>query len=228
MRWTFLNLLEGKNDTGREWQLHRGGDRFENATYENNVLFDPPRGKVGLDLKGVMPGIRPRFRGIRYNFRNQHGKLAGNVAPGEAFLVPYSEITEDTVATRGTRPTSEVYWLETEATDRWHMLSVRGLRRTQYAAEGHFEVIFGAEGALIVNRGKEAWKAGAKYELRLDRASRLAGPDGRYASPERLPLPVPAQGMAAYRSADAGHVAKDDFFGRPRGASPSQGAIEPE
>ena len=80
---------------------------------------------------------------------------------------------------------------------------------------------------LHYNRGKKAWQAGAKYELRLDRASRLAGPDGRYANPERLPLPVPAQGMAAYRSADAGLLARDDFFGRPRGASPSQGAVEP-
>lgn len=224
---SFLNLLEGGNDTGKEWLLHRGGEAFDNATYENNVLFDPPRGKAGLALDGVLPGIRPRFRGIRYNFRNQRGELPATVAPGQAFLIPYAEITEDTVAVRGTRPTTEAYWLETEATDRWHMLSVRGVRRTQYAAEGHFEVIFGAEGALIVNRGKEPWKAGAKYELRLDRASRLAASDARYGTPERLPLPVPGPGMAAYRSADAGRLARDDFFGRPRGASPSQGAIEP-
>ena len=38
---------------------------------------------------------------------------------------------------------------------------------------------------------------------------------------------LPAPGMVAYRSADAGLLARDDFFGRPRGASPSQGAIEP-
>ncbi len=228
---SFLNLLDRRNDTGKAWIMHRGSELFDNTTYENNVLFDPVNGQGGITLAGSLPGVRPRYDGIRYNFRNQRGELPTSVAPGQGFEIPYAEITEDTWGTGeedGTGPTTEAYWLETEKTDTWHMIAVRGVKRTAYAAFDQIEVIFGAKSVYVVNAGEDIWEAGARYELRLDRVSRVGPPDTATANPETLPIPRPAPGDPAYRSATAGRVALDDFFGRRRGATPSQGAFEPE
>ena len=224
---TFLNLLEPENDTGKAWQLHGGGDAFRNATYENNILHDAPRSNGGVVFDGTLPGIRPRFRGVRYNFRNQRGKLGSAIAPGQGLVIPYRDITRAFPGMEEAPATDQAYWQETEATDRWHMLAVRGVRSTLYAALGHIEVRFAPEGAIVINRTKVTWKAGAKYELRLDRSSRLARADRRYGSPDSLPLPLPDPKAPAFQGATQGMVTRDDFFLRPRGATPSQGAIEP-
>ena len=214
-----LNLLSRKNDPRRDWPFETGLDNFRNLTVENNV-FHTPENRAAVNLDEPMPGIQPRFRGVRYNFRNSGGKLAKAIPPGHSFLVPYSEITEDTEATEGRRPTSQDYWLAVP--DRFHMLSVRGVRRTLYAVLRDFTVQFGKQGVEVTNQSSHVWKAEARWTLRLDRASLIPPMDRRYASPAQLPLPRPAHPASMV----AGYHAYDDFLTHPRGAAPSQGAIQ--
>ena len=221
---TFLNLLTGDNRIGRGWVLEEGAEVFENATLENLILFGPDR-TDGLDLGSVLPGIVPRFRGVRYNFGHQTGTLSAAVRPGEGFVVPYDDITEARVDQTEAPATSQAYWEAYAARDRWHMLHIEKVKGTLYAAGGDFLVRFDTRDAVITNTGKKAWPAGADWTLSLDRTTRLPPMDTRYASPESLPLPRPVP--PTYATEGRGLFAADDLFMTPRGAAPSRGAVEP-
>ena len=221
---TILNLLSNQNDHGKPWVLHMGGEAFSNATIENVLLHDGPRQRSGIDLSRSIPGVRPRYKGIRYNFKNQAGKLLHAVAPGADLVLPYDEIFEALPGGEEQRATTQSYWKKNEATDRWHMLWIKGVRNTMLSAFGDFRVQFESVGVVLTNTSGKGWEAGARFELRLDRTSRLQPMDRRFASPEALPLPLPS--IQNHR-AQGGMLAHDDFFGRSRGATPTQGAVEP-
>lgn len=221
---TFLNLLTGENGLDQPWVLQEGAEVFDNATLENVVLAGSERTN-GLDLSHALPGIAPRFRGVRYNFGHQTGVLSAPVPPGASFVVPYGEITEARVDQTDAPATSQSYWTTYATQDIWHMLHIEKARRTLYAARGDFAVRFEPHGAVVTNRGEKAWPAGAAWTLHLDRTSRLVPMDRRYASPERLPVPHP---VAPNHAAEGqGLVAAYDLFMTPRDAAAFRGAVEP-
>ncbi|MEM9843190.1 MAG: hypothetical protein AAF965_00180 [Pseudomonadota bacterium] len=219
-----LNLLSSEHNRGEPWEMHQGNEVFLDYTQENVLLHDGAGDDSGLRLDQSLPGIRPRFRGIRYGFTPQTGTFTADVKRGESFLISYAEITEDQPGVTGTPPTTQAYWQEIAATDTWHMMHVRGIRPTLYAADGHFAVFYEPDGVRVENTGRTAWPAEGAWTLKLDRTSRLPDMDARYASPETVPLPLPHP--ERHKSA-GGVMPYDDFFGRPRGAAPSQGAVEP-
>lgn len=219
-----VNLLSAENNRAEPWELHQGNEMFQNYTLENVLLHDGEGDDSGIRLGDPMPGIRPRYQGIRYGFKPQTGTFADHVTRGESFVIPYAEITEDRPDVEGTRPTNQAYWQAIAATDTWHMLFVRGIRPTLYAADGDFAVFFEPDGVRVQNTGRTAWPAEARWRLKLDRTSLLPDMDRAFASPETLPLPLPHP--ERHKSA-GGTLPFDDFFGRPRGAAPSKGAVEP-
>ena len=221
---TFLNLLTRRNRLDRDWRLEKGTEVFQEATLENNLVLSAGRA-TGVRLEDRLPGIVPRFRGIRYNFGLQVGKLSRRVPLGDSFLVPYAQITETRVDQREGPATSRAYWQAFAAKDTWHMLHVQKVKGTLYAARGDFTVHFEPEGVRVTNRSKAPWPSGARWTLSLDRTSRLAEMDTRYASPAHLPLPEPLSPTQS-RVQD-GLVAEDDLFLTARGSAPSQGAVEP-
>lgn len=220
---SFVNLLAPERDD-RPWAFYKVETPFAEVTLENN-LVQAEAAATALDLSQPLPGIRPRFRGLRYGFRPQRGKFARALKPGQGFLLPYGEITEDTEIDAGTGPTNQLYW-EALPPGR-HMLHVRGLRRSLYSELGQFSVTFARAGVQITNTGEQTWEAGKKWELKLDRTLYLPPLDTRYASPETLPLPRLRPDHPGHQGASSGWVSAWDAFFTPRGAAPSQGAIEP-
>lgn len=219
---TVLNLLSAHHNRSEPWDLHRGQEVFQDHTLENILLHDGAGDDSGLGLAAAIPGISPRYRGIRYGFTPQTGTFARDITRGESLFIPYGEITEDQPDTTGTGPTNQAYWQEIAATDTWHMLYVRGIRQTLYAADGDFAVFYEADGVRVENTGRTVWPAEAQWALKLDRTSRLPAMDTRYGSPETLPLPVP---QAARHQSRGGALPFDDFLGRPRGPDAAQGAL---
>ncbi len=221
---TFLNLASGRREQKDRWtELFPGHEAFQDVTIENTLMADGIETAKGLfDLSESFSGIRLRYRGIRYGFRNPRGKLERAIGPGQSLLVPYDQITRDMAGAPETGPTNARYWRETEATDRQHVLTVAGVRRPLYAVLGAIAVRFEDRGVAIQNRGRDVWEPEAKWVLKLDRTSRLPEMDTRFASPERLPVPFP---RADVPRATAGRIAFDDFLGRPRGPSGAQGAL---
>lgn len=217
---SFINLLRGRNRV-KGWKLEQGASLFQNVTLENNLTFAADQ-KNDVVFAPMLAGITPRFRGVRYNFRHQRGQLVGPVHPGESFLVPYHQISEARVDQKDGPATSQAYWERFADRDRWHMLYIQKLKGTRYAERGDFSVRFERQGARLTNQSAEVWPGGARWVLSLDRTSRLAAMDVRYASPETLPLPQPA----VRAGARDGRVAEDDLFLNPRGPAPSKGAVE--
>ncbi|MEM6660620.1 MAG: hypothetical protein AAF666_00455 [Pseudomonadota bacterium] len=219
-----LNLLSSENAQGEPWDFHKGNEVFQNYTQENVLLHEGAAGDSGLDLTMTFDGIHPRFRGIRYGFTPQTGNFTRHIQRGDSFVVPYAEITEDQPGVEGTPATDQAYWQAHAAEDRWHMLFVQGLRSTLRATDGDFAVTFEQTGVRVTNTGRTAWPAEARWTLKLDRTSRLPKMDLSFASPRTLPVPLPHPDR--HKSA-GGTLPFDDFFGRPRGETPSAGAVEP-
>lgn len=218
-----LNLLGEANAFEDPWEFYLGRDDFANHTLENVVLHEAASGDDALDLSTPIPGITPRYRGIRYGFSPQTGTLAAAIGRGAEFRIPYTEITRDQADRDGTAATDQAYWAGLEPF--WHMLWIKGVRNTLYAAAGDFTVAFGAADVTITNTGRKAWPAEAGWMLKLDRRTHLPAIDTRFANPATVPLPMPRQNQL---KSLGGAVPLDDFFGRPRGADPSMGAIEPK
>ena len=218
---TFLSLLTPANRPSGGWKLEEGADAFSEQTLENNLLGQAER----FDLGSSLPGIRPRFRGIRYNFEPQSGELSAAVPPRGAFAVTYAAITEDTVQRTGTAPTTPAYWQGLPASDRQHVLRVG--RKVYHASRREIAVRFDPDAVRILNLSGEAWPAGERWSLRLDRKSQIPPMDDSYASPATLPLPRPAPGSQAAGGTGQGLSAYDDFLGSIRPALPLKGAIEP-
>lgn len=216
-----VNLLSADNMFQEPWEFHVGGEEFLDYTLENVVLHEALLGGA-LDLSQPLVGIRPRFRGIRYGYTPQTGTLAAHIARGQSLTIPYSEITEDQPDRDGTAPTDQAYWAET--TNLWHMLWVKGIRKTLYSADGDFTITFDETSVILRNTGRKSWPVGADWMLKLDRRDRLPAMDTRFATTGTVPLPQPVQ---AQLKSPGGTLPFDDFFGHPRGADPSQGAVEP-
>lgn len=69
---TFVNLQSDAQKNGSSFNLTKGG-QFTNVTLENNVLHAPDigsgarTGDAPIDLATDIPGVTPRYRGVRYN-----------------------------------------------------------------------------------------------------------------------------------------------------------------
>lgn len=227
---TFVSLISPANtqDNYKGWSdLADVAPDFVDVTLENNVIHAPFMDAPELDttvvtawdpidLSTPMPGVTPRFKGLRYNYLPQSGTLASEVAEGQSFVVPYSAITSDTEISRGSAVTTQAYWQTHESTDLRHILA---LGKTWHAHRGQFAVAFEAGGVRITNTSGSVWEAGKKWTLRLDRSSRLPSMDTTYASPATVPLPRPLAGSAAIDGGDAGLSGYDDFLGAVRPAT---------
>ncbi len=210
---TFLDL----RGEAEHWRLHvlgRNRPAFQNQTLENNILDD-------TDLSVPIPGITPRYRGIRYGFQAIVGTLERAIAHGEALFLPYHHIRQNTPADQDTPPTDHAYWRANAGRDVKHAFVVGNA--VHQATLGHIRVAFTPEHVVIQNTSGTTWEAEAHWSLKLDRTSRLPEMDDRFASPETLPLPYPKQNIPA-----TGLVAFDDFFGVPRGDAPVIGALNPK
>lgn len=224
---SFIGLRDSGNDLNAIWALDDNTSAFNTMIRENYVLhapaLDTPVAPAApIDLSAAIPGVQPRYRGVRFNFEGQNGSFGGDIAPGGSFTIPYAQITTDLVRQTGGAATDQAYWTAIEAIDTEHLL----MTRNQYnnavaftAVDGEFTVAFEPSAVRITNTSTEIWYT--DYSLRLDRKSLIPPMQSAFASPSSLPLPRPGPGSAAENSGDLGFRAYDDFMGDVR-PGPSQ------
>ncbi|MEM8801046.1 MAG: hypothetical protein AAGF55_00760 [Pseudomonadota bacterium] len=210
---TFLDL-RGEGDSWKLHVLRRNKAGFQNQTLENNLVGE-------ADLAVPIPGVTPRYRGIRYGFQGIVGTLERAIPNGDALYLPYEFVRQNTPADEDTPATDQAYWQANAERDVFHAFVVGNA--VHQAVLRQIRVAFTPEHVVIQNTSGATWEAEARWALKLDRTSRLPAMDERFASPETLPLPYPKQNMPA-----TGLVAFDDFFGNPRGDTPVAGALNPK
>lgn len=193
---------------------------FSNLTAENNVLYapnldTPVNADAPIDSATLLPGVTPRYKGVRFNFDHEEGTLATDLPTGSSFTLAYPAGTDQT------------YWQALQGIDTRHI--IRGVGDALLAEEGDFDVTFGAAEITITNTSNRTWEAGNGWRLRLDRKSLIPAMDATYASPQALPLPRPLQSSAALTTGGLGRRAYDDFTGETRPQSgDARGALLPD
>lgn len=189
---TLINLRGATHDQGTDWILEGGAQAFDTQTFENNLLHAPdllaPVQSSGLDLTAPIPGVTPRYNGVRFNFEGQSGNFTASIEIGQSFSIPYAEITTDLVRQTGGSPTTQSYWLQIPDAD--HLLIVKNNYDNPIsfaASNGDFIVTFETNAVRVTNTSDVAWHT--NYRLRLDRSSLIPAMQSQYATPQNLPLP---------------------------------------
>lgn len=226
---SFVSLRDSGNDLNGIWALDDDPSAFNTLSRENNVLHAPDMDQAEtsfapFDLGTTIPGITPRFRGVRFNFEGQSGDFGSNLASGSSFTIPYSQITTDLTRQTGGAATNQAYWQNIENTDRDHFIVVRnqfGNSVPFTAIDGDLSVQFEASAVRITNTSGEIWYT--SYALRLDRKSLIPAMQTNHASPSSLPLPRPTGNSTARNSGDFGYRSYDDFLGNVRPGPSSTG-----
>lgn len=218
-----------------------GGDQLDAAIdsgfsvvqVENNILHAPNHTSPtnsNLNTTSGIAGFAARHKGPRYGFLHQEGTLAGDVADGGSFEVPYAEITDALYNLGGNTgiATDQAYWQAIAGTDTSHWIVLGGTTGTPYFAdEGTIAVTPTATGLQVTNNTGGTWSSGTSWRFKPARDSLLPAFDPQYSSVgETIPTGVPQTGSAAIDAGDTGLSAYDDFFGVERPAAGNeQGAL---
>ena len=230
--------------------LRTSGAAFEAVTIapewsdfvvENNLTEAPNiaaavSANPGLDSSVSMPGIKPRFRGVRFNFvplelSSGHPALpAGDLQNGESFTIPYANLTDLIVGDDPAQaaPTDQAYWQQV-VTD----MAAAGLpmRHTinpasaplMYSEIGDFTVAFETAGVVVTNTSGRVWPLpGNPWLIRLDRAVRIPDMDDSYENPDAIPLLRPESTKLS-----SGRTTPRDFLGQDRNGQIMAGALLP-
>lgn len=223
---TFISLQNGVNGSDDPWILQVGDGNYNTVDDANNVVYapnidTPVVGDATIDVSTAMPGVTPRFKGVRVNFEAENGTLSGNVANGASFTVPYSQITTDRYRETGGSVTDQTYWQAVTDTDHTLILQNPSNSQFMYSAElGDFTVAFEASVVRITNTSGGTWTSGWDWTLRLDRISNLPAMDATYdQTGATLPLPRPLTtptNSPAIDGGDTGTRPFDDFLGDVR------------
>lgn len=225
---SFLNLRNSTNDLSANWVVDDGSTYFSSLTVENNVMHapnidSPEVGNASISMTGNIPGVTPRFRGVRFNFQGQSGSFSSAIPDGGSFSISYADITSDLVRQSGTSSTNQSYWQGLPSSDNAHFIITRneyGNPLSFSAANGELSVSFGGSSVTITNTSGEAWYSA--WSLRLDRKSQIPAMQTNFGSPSTLPLPRPQTNSNARNTGDLGYAAYDDFLGKVR---PGPGGI---
>lgn len=230
---TAVSLQSAANENSGAMTLVGSTGSFADVVAENNLLHapsgaQPVTGSGPVDLSTPVPGVTPRYRGVRYNFEHPTGTLASGVPQGGSLTVPYAQIlVRDQNGQGPGTPTSQAYWQATQGTDVLHMFSLNG--KVMHAAAGQITVALGGSGVTITNTSGEPWEAGTNWWLALDRTSRLDAEmpwQTQYANPSSVPLATPLSGSPAAGGAGLGLTDPLDFYGAERTSPASRGALE--
>lgn len=223
---TFVDLRNNAQaDSASVVFMEESATTFNNVTFENNIFEQPNRSPA---IKPDAPinlltsiGVIPKGKGPRYDFLLPEGNLAATVSgAGGTLSLPYTQITDALYNYEKTdhgSPTDQAYWIANQASDTRHKIRVDGT--VFHAQDGDFSVSFNASAVIVTNNSGTDWTAGAAWQLKLDRTSRLAEFDSQYdGTALTVPTAEPQAGSAAIGNA-SGTKAYDDLFGRVRPAS---------
>ena len=205
---TVLDLRDTANDDGAVIQLVEDTTVYASVTKENNVIHAPnatttQTASAPIDVATAIPGVTPRYKGVRFNHGVETGTLSAAVANGGSFTLAYPSGTD------------QAYW-QTNAGTR-HTMRLDGVMYTAEAdATGRFSVTFGASDITITNESGDTWASGKGWGLRLDRPGDLPVWDTTRANPSTIALPTPQTGSPAINGADTGRTAYVDFLGNVR------------
>lgn len=188
---TFLNLRSAANDSDHAWILENNQSPFVTLTMENNLLhapdLDTPVLANGIDASTNLPGITPRYKGVRFNFEGQAGTFNSTIDVGQSFSIPYTEVTTALVNQASTGTTNQAYWLQVPDTD--HLLITQdqhGNPSSFTAQNGDLTVSFEVANIVITNTSNEPWHS--TYRMRLDRHSLLPPMQSQFETSHSLPL----------------------------------------
>ena len=205
---TVLDLRDTANDAGAVIDLVQDTTVYASVTEENNVVHAPnatttQTASEPIDVATAIPGVTPRYKGVRFNHGVETGTLSAAVADGGSFTLAYPSGTD------------QAYWLANAGTR--HSMRVAGKAYTAEAdAIGRFSVTFGASDITITNQSGDTWASGSYRALRLDRPGDLPPWDTTRATPPTVPLPRPLPNSTAVDTGDSGLTAYTDFLGTVR------------
>lgn len=232
---TFVDFRSDANAYDRETTFHAFDTTdFSGLVLANNVFLEPNRSApVGvdgpLDLTTPIAGFTPRHKGPIWGFQHYETTLGEDVATGgvDVLAIPYSEITDErtnlgTVSAPAPTATDQAYWQATAATDTRHRVRVG---TTNYHADvGEISVTFTATHVEIRNLSGTDWLTGSTFRLKLDRSSRLAGPDAQYSSVGQVvPMATLTTGSPAIGSRTDPPYGAFDFYGNMRATTGDRG-----
>jgi len=230
---TLLNLEGPQNDRGRTWSIAADrtvGDIFEAQTIENNVVHFPngstPSQEFGpLQDVDTFAGIKPRWKGTRYGFKQCETTVpSGGIGPGGILYVPYTALTQEMRdGSQSGTTTDQTYWQAVSSTDTRHFVVMDG--SFYHAHMGEITVSYDDPSyVLITNTSGDTWPAGVIH-VQLDRSSLIPAMDTSRANPSTVPIPRLSGPIEEARQARMGMVAYDNFFGEKRQFPSPKGAI---
>lgn len=205
---SFISARSASNDLGHTWVDCFGQDAFFNATIENNLvdartLQTPVVGPVNMGA--AIPGVSPRYKGVRFGFAAQSGTHAVTVSDNGSFEIDYPTGTD------------QAFWLGLTDSTRHGARMIRppyASNAELTSLNGDFSVAYLANTVQITNSSGFDWEAGTQWHIKLDRTEVMPAMNTAFSSVgEFLPMPAPT---ASATSNDNGRHAYDDFFGNVR------------